>query len=165
MARQTVQVHGLKELQQRLTALSNEFGSNRGKAAVRAALRKAARIVQDDAKRFVPVKTGLVRDNIIVATARAKTLPPGRTAVNVTVRSKARPYADTAKNRRLGRVGKTWRDSGALYYARFLEFGTSKMSRRPFLTPAFERNKMRLPAVIRDELAIAIDRAVARLRK
>lgn len=162
---QKVRVEGLRELQQRLIALSDEFGENRGKAAVRAALRKAGRIVQDDAKRRVPVRTGLVRDNIIVATARARGLPPGRIAVNVTVRAKARPYADNAKNRKLGRVGKTWRDSGALYYAQFLEFGTSKMAPRPFLTPAYEANKYQLPEVVRKELAAAIERTVKRLRK
>jgi HK97 gp10 family phage protein len=157
-----VRVEGLKELEKRLKSLADEIGGKKAAQPVKAALRKAGRIVQKDAQSIVRRKTDLLHDNIIVTTAKRQ--PPGRFAMNVTVRAKAKKYADNAKNRKAGKVGKKFKDYGALFYGRFLEFGTSKMKAYPFLRPAFERNKGGLPNVIRDELAKAIEKAVQRMR-
>jgi HK97 gp10 family phage protein len=159
----TIRVEGLRELEARLKSLADEIGGKKAAQPVKAALRKAGKIVQKDAQARVRVDTGLLRDNIIVATAKRQ--KPGRFAVNVTVRAKAKKYADNRKNRKAGKVGKTFKNYGALYYARFLEFGTSKMQAKPFLRPAFEANKGQLAQVIRDELKLAIDKAVAKLRR
>lgn len=159
---QTVRVEGLRELEKKLKALADEIGGKKAAQPVKAALRKAGRVVQKDAQSIVRRKTDLLHDNIIVTTA--KRLKPGSFGMNVTVRAKARKYADNAKNRRAGKVGKKFKDYGALYYGRFLEFGTSRMPPYPFLRPAFERNKGSLPNIIRDELALAIQKAVAKLK-
>lgn len=42
--------------------------------------------------------------------------------------------------------------SKAAYYARFVEFGTSKMLARPFLRPALESSKMEIEAAFKDTL-------------
>ncbi len=164
----TVKVFGLKELEQKLKALADEFGQKKAKSTLRSALRKAGVVVQKEAQRRVHVDKrkpddGVhVRDNIIVTSA--KKTPPNVVAVNVTVRTRSKKYVNNAKNRRAGRVGGAYRDMGRLYYAKFLEFGTSKMPAYPFMRPAFEAKKGELPGIIRDELALAIDRAVKRLR-
>lgn len=166
---QTVRVEGLRELEKKLKSLADEIGGKKAAQPVKAALRKAGKVVQKDAQSIVRRKTDLLHDNIIVTTA--KRLKSGSFGMNVTVRAKARKYADNAKNRRAGKVGKKFKDFGALYYARFVEFGTSASSKRPwdtrpypFMRPAFEKNKAMLPNIIRDELALAIQKAVAKLK-
>jgi HK97 gp10 family phage protein len=160
---QTIRVEGLRELEAKLKSLADEIGGKKAAQPVKAALRKAGRVVQKDAQSIVRRKTDLLHDNIIVTTA--KRLKSGSFGMNVTVRAKARKYANNAKNRRAGKVDKKFKDYGALYYGRFLEFGTSRMGPYPFMRPAFERNKGRLPNIIRDELAIAISKAVAKLKR
>jgi HK97 gp10 family phage protein len=48
--------------------------------------------------------------------------------------------------------------SSDYYYAHFLEFGTKKMSARPFMGPTFERKKeeaqQKMAEIIRDELGL-----------
>lgn len=164
----TVKVTGLRELEAKLKAIADEYGASKAKSPVSTALRKAGAVVQKEAQKRVRVDKrqpddGVhVRDNIIVTAARKQ--PVGRVSMNVTVRNRAKQYVNNAKNRRAGRVGGKFKDFGRLYYARFLEFGTSKMPAYPFLRPAFETTKAQLPELIRNELAAAIDRTIARLR-
>lgn len=153
---QRIEVMGLRELNARLMALPAEIGNK----PLKAALRKVGRVVQKTAKDKVRRKTGALADNIIVA--RIRKLPKGEEAVQVTIRARAKKYKDNARNRRTGRVGGAYADVGPLFYARFLEFGTSKMQAYPFLRPAFEQNKSELPGMLRTELSVAIDRYVAK---
>ena len=154
-----VEVTGLKELQARLLALPREIGDK----PLKAALRKVGKVVQDSAKARVRKRTGALADNIIVA--RMRRLPKGEEAVQVTIRARAKKYRDNRANRRRGRVGGAYEDVGPLFYARFLEFGTSKMRPYPFLRPAFEMNKAQLPELFRRELALAIETAVAKMQR
>lgn len=154
-----VEVTGLKELQARLLALPKEIGDK----PLKAALRKVGRVVQASAKNRVRRRTGALADNIIVA--RMRGLPKGEEAVQVTIRAKARKYKDTKANRRKGRVGGEYADVGPLFYARFLEFGTSQMRAYPFLRPAFEMHKAALPEIFRRELFLAIEAAVLKMQR
>jgi HK97 gp10 family phage protein len=157
-------IQGLKELGEALKALPKEISGKSGGPLLKA-LRKMAKRIQDDAKARVPVGTGTLRDNIITARLRKDKLRPGEEGVEVTVRYKAKKYKDNARNRRLGRIGGEYKDNGPLFYAKFLEFGTQKMSDRPFLTPAFESAKPRMGEEFREELTKAIDAAVRKLAK
>ena len=153
-----VQVHGLREINARLKALPARI---QGRPVVNA-LRKAGRVVQKAAQARVRKRTGALRDNIIVS--RKRTKEPGSETVQVTIRARAKKYKDNARNRRSGRVGGAYADVGPLFYARFLEFGTSKMAAIPFLRPAYETHKHELPEIFRVELAAAIERAASKLR-
>lgn len=161
---ETVRVDGLRELQEKLTALGNEFGTKAAFNPVRNALNKAARVIRDSAKQKVRRKTGTLAENIIV-TSRGKPDPQGYLSTKVTVRAKAKAYKSSSANVRKGKIGLHYQHYGALYYARFLEFGTAKMKAYPFLRPAFEENKGALPEMIKTELAAAIERSVAKLRR
>jgi len=154
----TVNVTGLRELQAKLRAIAETAGDKTARKPVTAALRKAGKVLQEDMQRRVRVKSGTLRENIIVTTKRSRT--PGVTTVNVTVRAKAKAYKENSRNRRSGRVGKKYKDLGPLFYARFLELGTSKMPAYPFMRPAFEAHKEELPELFRDELAKAIQDAL-----
>lgn len=163
-----VQVTGLRELEAQLRSLGEEYGPKAAASPVRYALGKAGKVVQATAKARVRRKTGTLAENIIVTTDRKP--PAGQMGVKVTVRAKARAYKSSSRNVRQGKIGLEYNFYGPLFYAKFLEFGTSPSSKRPwatrpypFMRPAFEENKGALPALIRDELAKAIERSVRRL--
>src|SRR6478736_3519766 len=141
-----VYVTGLKELQARLQAMSDTVGGKKAAKPLVHALGKAANILKADAIARVHKKSGTLAANII--TAHPKPRQPGMETVIVTIRAKAKHYKDTAANRRVCRVGGKYHDYGPLFYARFLEFGTSHQPMYPFLRPAFEANKGDLPEVV-----------------
>jgi len=43
-------------------------------------------------------------------------------------------------------------DNSKIFYGKFIEFGTSKMSARPFLQPAYEKNKDNIKRTISETL-------------
>jgi HK97 gp10 family phage protein len=166
---QTVRVEGLRELEKKLKSLADEIGGKKAAQPVRAALRKAGRVVQKDAQRIVsydPNPDGIhVKDNIIVVNTRKRDEPsPNSISVRVTVRSRAKQFVNNAKNRREGRTGAAYKNKGKMNYASSLEFGNSRQRPFPYMRPAFERNKGSLPNIIRDELALAIQKAVSKLK-
>lgn len=50
-------------------------------------------------------------------------------------------------------VGVDKADNSNIFYGKFIEFGTSKKSARPFLAPAFEKNKSEVNSIIKNVLA------------
>lgn len=156
---ETVTVTGLKELQIRLKAIADEMGDKKASQPVATALRKAGRVlvkaVQDNLRRGNHVRTGTLLNNIITKKVRSES---GTVRIHVGVRSSAKKYKDTAANRRTGKVGGKYRDFGPLFYARFLEFGTSHQVASQFMRPAFEANKSALPEIVRDDLAARLEK-------
>ena len=49
-------------------------------------------------------------------------------------------------------VGVDKSDDSKIYYGKFLEFGTSKMSAKPFMQPAYEKNKDTIQKTIAETL-------------
>lgn len=49
-------------------------------------------------------------------------------------------------------VGVDKSDNSKIFYGKFLEFGTSKISARPFLQPAYEKNKEEIQKTIAETL-------------
>lgn len=162
MAGETVQVEGLGELLKRLEALPRELSGKRG-GPVRKALGRAARLVRDEVKRNAPRKTGKLQANIIAALFN-KERPAGVSErYVVSVRGRKAKYANTASNRRAGRVGKTYQKDGDAFYWKFLEFGTSKMPARPFIQPAFAASAGKALREFEKTLGVEIDRVVRKL--
>jgi HK97 gp10 family phage protein len=64
------------------------------------------------------------------------------------------------KYRKQGKKGDKSQDA---YYWKFVEFGTSKMSARPFLRPAFEASKLQAVDRIQEYMAERIPREVEKL--
>lgn len=163
---ETVKVEGLQDIIARLDALPGELTAKGAGGPLLVALRRLGSRIQKDAQSRVPVKTGTLRENIITTRLPKKRRKEGQEAVEVTVRYKVKKkYVDNARNRKLGRVGGEYRTRGPLEYARFLEFGTSKMRARPFLTTAFEANKAQMPELFAKEMAKSIDEAVKKLAR
>lgn len=158
-----IQVTGLRELEAQLLAIGQEYGPKAAMSPVRRALGKAGKVVQASAQQKVHVKSGTLKENIIVTTYRKP--PEGQIGVKVTVRAKAKGYKSNSRNVRSGRIGLSYNFYGPLFYGSFLEFGTSHQPAYPYMRPAFEENKNTLPELIKTELAKAIDASVKRLKK
>lgn len=74
------------------------------------------------------------------------------------------------KGKRTRVVGEVWvgpRQGGRYkgFHAKFFEFGTVKMKKRPFLEPAFEQTKDRVQAIITTELGKSVYRTMKRYIK
>lgn len=155
-----IKVEGLKELQAALNQLPLEIQ----RRPLRSAVSAAAKVIVDDAKRRVPVKTGNLQKSIIRYRSRSESAV-GRETFSVAVKKGKQKYADTKRNRRLRRVGKSYQTAGEAFYWRFLEFGTKFMPAKPFLRPAFESQKAKAVEVIKTKLADAIFKTAAKLKK
>lgn len=116
MAKTTISVSGLADLDRRLKALSADMG---GKIA-RGATSAGARVIQKDAKRRAPKLTGTVQNAIVVKREKNTQL--------------AAEYAVGWKKPRKKGQPDAW-------YGRLLEFGTVKMAARPHIRPAFDSQK------------------------
>lgn len=159
-----VQLHGMAQTIANMRELRELMSAKSRASPLLPALRAAGKVVQRDAKMRVRKKSLALHDNIIVARVRQGRINGATEAVEVTVRYKARKYADNRANRRTGRFGGEYRDYGPLFYGRILEFGSSKNRAYPFLRPAFDSNASALPGVVQAELAKSISAAVSKMR-
>ena len=157
----TVNITGLKELQQALNQLPLEIQ----KRPLRSAVSAGAKVIVDEAKRLAPQgETGNLRKALYRYRSRSQS-SRGQETFLVGVRKGKKNYVDSAKNRRLNRVGKKYTVEGEAFYWRFVEFGTSKMPARPFLLPAFESKKNQAVETIKNRLAVAIENTAKKMKK
>ncbi len=154
-------IEGLKELEDNLKILREQFGVRTGGIIIRG-LRKGAKLIRDDAKRRVTrvpsgygPKTlsrgkgkrrrtrkttsaglaGILRSNIVEhAIPSSSRLAGGKPTVLVRVRN-------AGYTRRGGRIVFN-RPGSVPGWWWWVEFGTSKKPARPFLRPAFESQKV-----------------------
>lgn len=137
-------VRGLAELAQALKDLPASIASKNGGPLARS-VKAAADLVADEARRIVPVKTGKLRDNIVV---RRSAKPQGTEGYTVTARA-----------------GRGPKDPNGAYYAGIVEFGSSTHQAQPFMRPAIESQADAAVKVIADELAEGIRRGAQRAKK
>jgi HK97 gp10 family phage protein len=124
-------IKGLDKLAAALRDMPKNIASNRLSKPVS----DAAALVRDDAKRRAPVRTGKLKNAIVVAKDRTGNTQIARYVVAV------RHGRKFQKGARIGRRGATRKNDQDAFYWTFVEFGTAKMAAHPFLRPAFEANK------------------------
>jgi HK97 gp10 family phage protein len=155
-----IRIHGLDGLLQSLRQLPKDL---QGKP-VPAGMRRGGNLIRDEARRRVPRASGFLAKQIVTRRAGAKdrrkaSVGIGGEYFTVGVRTgKKVKYANTKRNRRQGRAGKLYEQSGWAYYWRFLEFGTKDMRARPFLTPAAEARGAQAAQLMIDETRNAIEK-------
>ncbi len=125
----SVEVKGLDELQRALEALQDADGTK----FVRASVRAGAVVVKDQMVENAPKDSGLLAEHIDVKTRKQR-------GTALAVSALIGPNSKTIIHEQDG--GKT---SGlrrtAQFITRMLEFGSKKMSKRPFMTQAWEQSK------------------------
>lgn len=155
-----LKVEGLAELAKALSELPQELSGKNG-GPLRKAIGRAAVVIRDEARRRAPVRSGVLRENIVAA--RHRKSKQGNEGYFVEVRRKKRRYANTKANRQKGRVGGVYSYAGEAYYGMMVELGTKHMRARPFLRPAFEAKKVEAAEVFRAEFAKAIAAAAKKV--
>ena len=118
-----------------------QFPKNIQNNVMTGAIRASANVIRDEARIRVPKKTKDLAKSIVSIKRRAET----RNQVKFSV----------TPSRGKNKAG--WR-------AHFIEFGTSKMSAKPFLRPAFEASENKSLDVAKDYIAKRIPQEVAKAR-
>jgi HK97 gp10 family phage protein len=142
----SVEVRGLKDLQQQLL----ELGAELAQKTLAKAARKAFLPVLNAAIAKVPVDTGLTRDNIKITVAKPK---KGDSVVVVGLRiAKAAP-----RQRADGSMAKS-----PDFRWHFIELGVAAhgIAARPFLRPALDENADQVVSSLKEELEKAISQAL-----
>ena len=152
---ETIKIDGLRELKNALLKLPEKLGEK----VLNGALYAGAKLVVDDAKVKVPVRTGELRRNIRARRATKKQRGDLTAAVVVGVRRLTKKQIASIRKKK-GRE-----NASDAFYWRFLEFGTSKMAARPFLRPAFESRKTAAALLIKDEIRKRIEKEAKLLGK
>lgn len=149
---ETIQILGIDNVLSMLEKLPKDVASKSG-GPVRKALRKGAVIIRNEARLNVqkivsepnadgkPSKsTGFLAKQITVSRGKFLGGMTGEKYIIWLPKVKSK-YTDNVKNRRKGKVGKTyWADNPA-FYGKFLEYGTSKMRAHPWMLPAFKNKQ------------------------
>ncbi|MCG7984737.1 MAG: HK97 gp10 family phage protein [Candidatus Thiodiazotropha lotti] len=109
MAEFNIKVSGLVEVQKNLYSYSKKLGDK----VVVDALKAGARVIQKDAKRRAPKRTGQLRKNIVLRKSKhiTRRKTPGRIGVYVTIKTKGKK--GTQKNAFYGRfINDGWKPRG-----------------------------------------------------
>jgi HK97 gp10 family phage protein len=133
------------------------------KRLLRKSVVAGAYVVRDAARSKAPVRTGRLRDAIII-----KLIPERTNKWQVTY------YVVARSGKRFQNIRVRFRDgaefgvrkysyrayNGDAFYWRFVEFGTARMSAQPFMRPAFAQNKEKALGLITLYLREGIDQSV-----
>lgn len=119
----SIELEGVDEILNKLQSIGANVGRLENKA-----LKNAAEPVLEDAKRNVPIKTGKLKKGLKITNVKRK------------------------EGAKYILVGVDRGDNSEIFYGKFIEFGTSKMPAKPFLQPAYEKNKDNIKRTIAETL-------------
>lgn len=170
MAKTTVKIEGLKELDQALGELSKATARN----TMRRALISAAEPMRAAAERNAPILTGQLSRSIAISASIGQKNDPGKAAYAKTMagggtRTQAREALITA--RRAAGVGESFAEvylgptvSGKRNSIKAIvqEFGSVKQPAQPYMRPAFDSQARNVLNRISGELKTEVDKSVAR---
>jgi len=151
-----VKISGLDELQRKLEALPEKIAIR----GIRKALRAAAIDLRDKIVAAAPKRTGFLADHFGIRTSMRTADLAGSVYIGPDGKM---DYPDTSggyreKKDRHGRIHRVGRIAVASV-ARYLEFGTSRMGRHPFMTPTWESEKSNALETITETLREEIEKA------
>lgn len=135
----TVEVKGLSELQANMEALPAKVA----KKGLRAALKSGGLAIRDAMVALAPKDTGFLAEHFNMKMKINRDELAGSIFIGPQGKIDYPAYTSGAyniKRKASGKIVKVGRVAVATV-ARFLEFGTSKMAKKPFMTQAFESHK------------------------
>jgi HK97 gp10 family phage protein len=143
----TVKISGLDELQKRLEEIPEDLR----KKGMRTALSAGADIIRDGMVELAPKDTGFLAEHFNIKTSVKNGGMTGQAFIGpagkIDYMEMGSVHARTPTGRWKKRKGQFVMEAGMVArisveaVARFLEFGTSKMAKRPFMTQTFETKK------------------------
>jgi HK97 gp10 family phage protein len=146
-----VQIQGMRELSRALRELPQRVATNDLQAATAA----GARLIRDDARIKAPVYTGPVaQGHPAPGTLRKSIITKNIRELSDRVRRVV--FVLVRHGKQFQKMGKKQINRDAFYW-RFVEFGSKKMSARPFMRPAFEARKHDAVDAIKEVLAERIE--------
>lgn len=140
-----VHIKGLAELRASLEQLKVGAAKN----ALVVATRKASKVVVAEARAQAPV------GDVPHKTYKGRTVAPGFLSRNI----RAKVFYSRTRGLARAEIGPS---KEAFYGTQFLEVGTSKIPKRPWLVPAYEQKRSEVEQVFVTTLRAAIERAVKR---
>lgn len=145
MAKGSVRIDGLKELDEALAQLPRATGKG---VLRRTGIRALAPVIAR-ARELVPVDKGDLKESLKITTKLSK-----------------RQQRENAKAVAQGKATvQLYAGAAALPHAHLVEFGTAQMTPQPFMRPAWDENKDKVLELIKSELADEITKAAARLSR
>ncbi|HAI49106.1 MAG TPA: hypothetical protein DCM53_04695 [Enterobacteriaceae bacterium] len=140
---------GLQEIARDLELLSRAENNK----VLRDATRAGAEVIKQEVIKKAPVRTGKLKNNIVVLTQKARRR--GDIASGVHIRG---------VNLRTGNSDNTMKAGNKrnAFYWRFVELGTSHMPAHPFVRPAFDTRQEEATQVAMARMNRAIDEVLAK---
>jgi HK97 gp10 family phage protein len=165
MARETVKVTGLREVQRAIEDLAKTMG-DKASSPIRAALRDGAKVLVDEAKANVrriidepnargeDESTGLLLISIRAATGR---MPPGRKGEAIVIGVKRGVYPANRQAKK-----EQWT---AVQIGRLLEEGSERRAPMPWLRPAFDAKKNEAVRVFKESVTKRVEKLIKRMAR
>lgn len=140
---------GLQEIARDLELLSRAENNK----VLRDATRAGAEVIKQEVIKKAPVRTGKLKNNVVVLTQKARRR--GDIASGVHIRG---------VNPRTGKSDNTMKAGNKrnAFYWRFVELGTSHMPAHPFVRPAFDTRQEEATQVAMARMNRAIDEVLAK---
>jgi HK97 gp10 family phage protein len=134
-----LETEGLKEL----TDMLKNIAPRSANSVMRNAVVDLARDTAKEIKSNAPRRTGRLRKSIKA--------------------SRSKGERDLLESKVTITTGKDQKNDG--FYWKFLEFGTTKMTARPFVVPGVESIRPQVPKLLRQHFGIRLEKELARLAK
>lgn len=151
----TVEVQGLSDLQHTM----EELPAKVAKKGLRAALKRGGLVIRNAMVSLAPKDTGFLAEHFNMKMKIQREELAGSIFIGPAGKMDYPAYASGAYNIRRSKSGKLAKLGrvAVATVARFLEFGTSKMAKKPFMTQAFESYKDRALTEITEALKDAFE--------
>lgn len=159
----TFEVKGLAELQEKLEALPEKLA----RTGIKKALKAGANPIREAMVATAPVNVGDIRfpprylaDHLGTKIKMSREGLAGTAFIGPNAKAEYPLYQSGAfkiirkANGKIKKVGRI----AVMTVARWLEFGTKKMGKRPFMTQAFESNKFQALEAITETLSDAVEK-------
>ena len=146
-------VEGLGELMNALKA----YPQNLRRKACEPALKEITRRIRDDARAHAPKDTGELAKHIIDASSRSPSPAIIKRAIFVRkIRKVSRKSYERmrlkGKKVYLAGYSSTGKAKISAFYGHFVEYGTKKMKKRPFMRPAIQSVAPKIPEIIQKHI-------------